>query len=123
MWPADDVSTTTQAKGSSGELVLECESESLSEAQLNNIQKLKDELVRLQKLIQTNANAVQTVQKQNEITVPVLVNGTSTPAVGAPLTNGPSMVGLQVPQFLLLQNAEYHNPCLISDPGSFSFSK
>ncbi|XP_045104618.1 uncharacterized protein LOC123500056 isoform X3 [Portunus trituberculatus] len=117
---ADDVSTTTQAKGSSGELVLECESESLSEAQLNNIQKLKDELVRLQKLIQTNANAVQTVQKQNEITVPVLVNGTSTPAVGAPLTNGPSMVGLQVPQFLLLQNGQMIAASSTLQPASIS---
>lgn len=106
MGPADDVSTTSHSKERPGQLVLECESEALSDAQLDRIQKLKDEVVKLQKLIQSNANTVQPAQKPSEITVPLLVNGTSTPTVGAPLTNGPSVVGLQVPQFLLLQNGQ-----------------
>ncbi|KAG0722142.1 hypothetical protein GWK47_000058 [Chionoecetes opilio] len=105
MWRGGNASTTMQDKGGGGGgMVLECETEGLSDAQLTRIQKLKDEVSRLQKLMQTSA-----VQKQNEITVPVLVNGTvgnGTPGVTAPITNGPSMLGLQVPQFLLLQNGQ-----------------
>lgn len=103
MWRATSRATSTiQDRGSEGGMLLECETEGLSDAQLTCIQKLKDEVSRLQNLIQTST--VQ--QKQNEITVPVLVNGTSAPTVTAPITNGPNMVGLQVPQFLLLQNGQ-----------------
>lgn len=83
-------------------LVLECETEDLSDAQLTRIQSLKDEALRLQKLIQNS-----TKQKANEITTtPTLVNGTGIPSVTTALTNGPSVVGLQVPQFLILQNGQ-----------------
>lgn len=63
MFPAGNASSTTLDKGGGGGMLLECETEGLSDAQLTSIQKLKDEVSRLQNLIQTNAVQVRPTQE------------------------------------------------------------
>lgn len=88
-------------------LVLECDSEGLSDAQVCKIQKLQDDILKLQLMLRNG-----TVQSDS-VPVQGLTNGTVgsvAPTVAAPvtqpLTNGTNVVGLQVPQFLLLQNGQ-----------------
>ncbi|XP_071528752.1 uncharacterized protein [Panulirus ornatus] len=88
-------------------LLLECDSEGLSEAQVTKLQKLQDDIFKLQFMLRNGG-------MQNEsIPVQTLVNGTTGNSVSPvaanvaqPLTNGTNVVGLQVPQFLLLQNGQ-----------------
>ncbi|KAK3878471.1 hypothetical protein Pcinc_016890 [Petrolisthes cinctipes] len=98
-----------------GGLMLECESEGLSEAQLSKLRKIADDFNRLQILLQNpiEQNDVGDGKNAGSSGGISLVNGPTTSAV-APvgtavtqsLTNGTGMVGLQVPQFLLLQNGQ-----------------
>ncbi|KAG7167549.1 Pogo transposable element-like 92 [Homarus americanus] len=91
-------STSTTHNGPG--LVLECESEGLSDVQITKIQKLEDDLLKLQFMLKNGA-----VQNEN-VSVQTLVNGTAgsnitsvAATVAQPLSNGTNV-------FLLLQNGQ-----------------
>lgn len=83
-------------------LLLDCKTETLSFAQISKIQKLQEDLSKLQLLLWN-----ETHEGDKNGGAPPLMNGTLGGSPGSqPLTNGTNLVGLQVPQFLLLQNGQ-----------------
>lgn len=90
-------------------LVLECETEELSQAQLSKKRKAQDDIHRLHILLN---NTLNNVQSDNAGTQAMVNGGSAVPAgqvvttASQPITSGANVVGLQMPHFLLLQNGQ-----------------
>ncbi|CAL4069759.1 unnamed protein product, partial [Meganyctiphanes norvegica] len=93
-------SSSSMGRAEAPSLHMECETESLSQAQIDKALRIKNELAKLHNLnfrlpnLPVGGSLVNGTGGLDTSAVPTLTNGTA------------NMVGLQVPQFLLLQNGQ-----------------
>ncbi|XP_042867512.1 uncharacterized protein LOC122250222 isoform X2 [Penaeus japonicus] len=100
--------TTNMGQNTPG-LLMECESDELSQAQISKKKKAHDDLHRLQLLLSSTLN---NAQADNAATQGMVNGGNGVPSgqvvttVSQPITSSTNVVGLPMPHFLLLQNGQ-----------------